>query len=151
MLIKKLSILGGLGLSFLISASFCQAKTKTITVKNMTGNNLIIQIIRPNQKPCQSIQESVAARETRDFRISSACPLLQLKVLGSATHSEKVVNQLTFGTYTRFLIKLNQNGDDIIVAPFTEQDQGWYRKGEQARKRLEEKEREDQSSYIHRI
>jgi hypothetical protein len=151
MLTKKVSILGGIGLACLATISYCQAKTQAITVKNMTNKNLVIQIIRPDQRPCNSIQEAVAARETRDFLISGTCPLTQFKVLGSSANSEKVVNQLTFGTYTKFLIKLNHNGDDIVVAPFTQQDQSWYRKGEQARKKLEEQERENQKAGIGQI
>lgn len=150
MFIKKVSLVNGFGLSLLTITHLCLAKTQTITVKNMTDRDIIIQIIRPAEKPCQSIQDTVAKRDTREFILSNTCPLTQFKVMSSATNSEKIISQLTYGTYTKFLIEPNQSGDDIIVTPFIAEDQGWHRKQKQARERLEQ-EKEEQESYIKQI
>src|SRR5688500_4608402 len=83
-------------------------KTHTITISNITDRDVIIEIIRPDEKPCKNIGETIKAEDTKSFTISAACPLVKLKAIDTLSLQEKSISQLTHGIYTKFLIELNQ-------------------------------------------
>jgi hypothetical protein len=142
-LMKKIvSLAASTALLLASTASLSQAKTQTITVSNVTDRDMAITIQRPDQKPCRDIQDIIKATlpngeiQTKNYTLSSTCPLTQLKVLDSSTGQEKNIDQLTYGTYTRFLIEPNQAGDDIIVSPFLTEQQTWDARVAQAKDKL---------------